>query len=355
MRQAPAMGSDRYSKMKRTVTILTLVLAQLLGLWPAYGAEKPVLAVMEVEDRSGKFNQDQLDGATDILRAALAATHHFLVVDRGRQEEKRQALLARLKRESHDPCYDEQCKIELGRNLAADTLLTCRVTALGKTCAFSCEMVPLDRAVADAGGLDKFDCTEDGFSESLDSVVAQLARQTGGGAETEDKPVLAESVPSDDAPVPVRPMVARSLREQYLLTGAGPDLLEDFIESEMALEGWRRYRKGRISGWNMAWCSFLPGSCLYYVALNGGNTFHFVRGLLYSGIFIIGLTSDSSSGSDAQLSDTTAQRIAFLGNIVDGGISIYARNWALMTEMQEKYPRESVPPPPGVGPAGRGW
>lgn len=341
--------------MMRTLGKVICIVTLLAGVSGAYATEKPVLAVMELEDRSGRFSEEMLGGATDYLRAALVATHRFLVVDRGRQEEKRKALLNQLKRESHDPCYDDQCKVELGRNLAADTLLTCRITALGKTCAFSCELVPLDRAVTEAGGLDRFDCSEDGLAGSLDAVVAQLKGQTGPGDGPDHAPLFVEAVPSDDAPVPVEPAAARSPREEYLRSGFEPNLVGDYLASDMSLDGWRRYRKGHISRWNMAWCSFLPGACLYYVALNGGNTFHFVRGLLYTGGYVAGITTfTAADSSGGQTSGMTLQNLATLAHIVDGGFSIYYRNRSLKAEMQQKYPRQWVPPPPGARPIGPG-
>ena len=340
------------------------VLVLMVRVSAGYGAEKPVLAVMEIEDRSGRFGEEPLASATDYLRAALVATHYFLVVDRGRQEEKRTALLNQLKRESHDPCYDDQCKIELGRNLAADTLLTCRITALGKTCAFSCELVPLDRAVTEAGGLDRFDCSEEGLAGSVDAVVAQVAGQTASGKKDRDQEQLfSATVPPDDAPMPRMPVEARSPREQYLTAGFEPDKVGDFLGSGLSLHGWRQYREGRISGWNMAWCSFLPGACMYCLALNGGSTFQLLRGLLYTGAWVAlaGSTSSSSGDSSPIVGSQedgrpawagTALAMTYIAHIIDGGVSIYVHNRELRTDLEEKYPLHPEPRAPGVGPPG---
>lgn len=307
---------------------------------------------MEIESRADTFSPDMVGNATDYLRASLVSFQRYFVVDKGRQEMKRKALVSSMKRESHDPCYDEQCKIELGRNLAADTLLTCRITTLGKTCAFGCEMVPLDKAVTETGGLARFDCSDDGLATAIDSVVKQMRGPEEAGSRNREKKDPAEGldamVPPDNTPT------SRTLGEQFLYAGFPPGDMGDFLAAEMSVQGWARYRSQRISGWNCAWCWSLPGACMYFVAANGGNAWHFARGVLYTGGFfgsIAWLASSALDGDGASMGLAIATMYGSLfANGIDGGVSIYKHNEELKELVRERYPLEDRSAFRGIGP-----
>jgi hypothetical protein len=333
------------------------IFACMVSLWVlvpalAWADEKPVLAVMEIDDQAKKLSEDDIRNATDYLRAALVSTGNYFVVDRGRQENHRKSIVNKLKRETHDPCYDDTCKVELGRELAADTMLTCRLSSMGKTCIFSCELIPLDRAVSEAGGLEKFDCSMDGFSDAIDGLVASLS----GESRQPDKiePIkapptgyqpLGNTRPDDRVPV-ARPTY--SLRDQYLQSGLPAGDYDDFLVSSLDTDGWRMYKRKRISGWHMAWCWMLPGSCMYTVALNGGNFWHFLRGLAYSGAYLGGYAmainsavdiGDSSSDSSSFGSYMALAAVGIFGNIIDGAFSISSTNRKMKRELKQQYPR----------------
>ena len=92
---------------------------------------------------------------------------------------------------------------------------------------------------------------------------------------------------------------------------------------------------------------------MYFIAFNGGNAFHFIRGLAYTGAYIAGVTTFVNAGSDGtQTSGLTLQNVAIFAHIADGGLSFYYVNSNLWDELQEKYPRHPEPRPPGVGPLG---
>ena len=148
-----------------------------LSLCPSQVAaqDKPIVAVQEIDDDSGSLRSADLASSTDYLRATLIQTGVYSVVDRGRQEAKKDQIVKQMKRESQDPCYDEKCRIELGRALAADTLLSCRVSKLGRTCLLSCEMIPLEKEVSDRAGTAKFACGPDGVVGAVEEVVRELA------------------------------------------------------------------------------------------------------------------------------------------------------------------------------------
>lgn len=137
-------------------------------------ANRTKLAVMEIEDLSGKLDKGVMSRGTDYLRATLNATRAFIVIDKSRQAEALLSVVAREKSESYKDCYDQSCQIPLGQALAADTILRTQITTIAKFCTISSELVDLEKEAAVGGGLVKFDCTEDGLSTAIEQLVPQI-------------------------------------------------------------------------------------------------------------------------------------------------------------------------------------
>jgi len=173
--------------MYRSLHSLTLtILLALVPLSPLVAQERRILAVMDIQDKSGLEAAD-LAAAVDYLRGLLARSGRFEIVDKGRQEAKRKSVISDLQRESGDSCYDDKCRVRLGQELAADTLLLCSVAKLGSRCALTCELIPLEKATADNAGVARFDCGADGLAGAIESVALQLNRRPGGaGVEISD-------------------------------------------------------------------------------------------------------------------------------------------------------------------------
>ena len=90
--------------------------------------KKPRLAVMEIEDETGIFDQKSLSGATEYLRGQLVGSNKFTVVAKDHQERVKEEL----KNEFKGECYDYKCRTALGRNLYADTILINKIYSVGK-------------------------------------------------------------------------------------------------------------------------------------------------------------------------------------------------------------------------------
>lgn len=139
--------------------------------------ERTVLAVMAIEDSSATMEASLLANVQEMLRGKLSATGHFVVIDRGRQEEKLKQLVRAQKKESYRECYDESCQIPLGQALAADSILRTTISCLGTSCMLSCELVELEKEAATIGGTADFDYANVAtLKTALDSVVTQLVQ-----------------------------------------------------------------------------------------------------------------------------------------------------------------------------------
>lgn len=130
------------------------------------------LAVMEIEDKSGKLSKALLENAAEALRSEIGATNKFVLISKDRQ---RQAMIKGEKKESWKECYDQACRIQLGQELTADSILTGIVTLFGGTYTLTVELIDLAKAATVKTAKADFDGTEKGLAEAIKSIVAQIA------------------------------------------------------------------------------------------------------------------------------------------------------------------------------------
>jgi len=140
------------------------------------------LAVMEIEDQSGRLPKKMLETAAEALRTELVASNKFIVISKDRQ---RRTMIKEEKKETWKECYDNQCRIQLGQALAADHILTGIVTYFGKRYTLTVEMIDLAKEATVKGAKAEFDGTEEGLAEAIKSIAAQIAgKKTGGTFQT---------------------------------------------------------------------------------------------------------------------------------------------------------------------------
>ena len=172
------------SHMARWFQSVFMLLGIIVSIPSGLAQDRTILAVMDIQDNSGKLRSSDLSTATDLLRVLLLKADRFEVVDKSRQEEKRRRVIEELRLESGDGCYDEECRVQLGRELAADTALICKIGALGSMCNLTCELIPLEKATADESGVAEFTCGADGLAGGVRAVARQLTGQRGSGPGT---------------------------------------------------------------------------------------------------------------------------------------------------------------------------
>lgn len=133
--------------------------------------DKPKLAVMDIEDKTGKFH-DSIAGATEYLRNAMIRSNKFFVVAESRQRAKMQEL----KEASYQGCYDEKCQIKLGKELAADTILVTTINSLTNNhYEMVSTLIDLEKVVHTKSALVTF-----GEKESLLSALKGISDQISG-------------------------------------------------------------------------------------------------------------------------------------------------------------------------------
>jgi hypothetical protein len=137
-------------------------------------AERPVVAVMDIQDNERVFDKSDNRSATEMLRGQFSASGQFVVIDTSRQEAKLRSLIDQRKRESHNPCVDDACQIPLGRALAADILIRSSISCLGDSCQFAIELIDLAKEAAVGGGTADFDQSPKDLGAAIKAVVRRI-------------------------------------------------------------------------------------------------------------------------------------------------------------------------------------
>ncbi len=146
----------------------------------AAGADRPIVAVFKIEDKSGAFSSKVLESATDYLAAELGKAGVFQVVPPG--DIKR--ALTQKKQESQKECFDQQCQIELGRELAAGKTLSVTISKIGTTCTFSASLYDLKKMATDATSTAKGSCTGESLLKSVEQMATEIRAWSSGGRGT---------------------------------------------------------------------------------------------------------------------------------------------------------------------------
>ena len=152
---------------------------QVLGTkaWaPEQAGEKPILAVMEIVDRSGALDESDLASADDILRGLVAAAGRFVVVDKGRQDEQTRELLSRIRKETYKTCYSRNCQIPLGQSLAADSILISTISCIADECFLNVQLVDLAKEATVWGTNAQFVKGGAGLLSAIKRVGSALGR-----------------------------------------------------------------------------------------------------------------------------------------------------------------------------------
>ncbi len=143
--------------------------------------KKTILAVMEIEDRTGTLSEQMLEAGTELLRANLGSSNEFIVIDKSRQAKALENIVKQARKASYEMCYDVNCQIPLGQALSADTILRSTINELGGVYSLSVEMVDLAKEATVKAGNADFDGTAAGLRTAVQSCVTQL---TGKSAVT---------------------------------------------------------------------------------------------------------------------------------------------------------------------------
>jgi hypothetical protein len=155
--------------------------------------ERPILAVFDLEAKGVALDAETLERLSDYLTVVLVESSAFKVVPREQLTERLRAQ----KKTSYRSCYDQQCQIEIGRELAASKSLATRVVRLGTSCTVVSSLYDLKTATAETAARARGPCDEEAIAAMLIPVVARIsgkdatafAASDGSGAAGEEAAV----------------------------------------------------------------------------------------------------------------------------------------------------------------------
>jgi hypothetical protein len=136
---------------------------------PPVRPARPIVAVLDVEDSTGRASSRAIEQLTDYLATRLAESGYQVVPrDRVRSE------LMRSKAEGYRPCFDESCQIELGKAVAAEKSLATKLLGLGEACTLTSTLYDLRLEVAERAALARTDCDSRALVGGIDRLVSEL-------------------------------------------------------------------------------------------------------------------------------------------------------------------------------------
>jgi hypothetical protein len=166
---SPALASDMRGRA-RFVSIL--VLSFTLAL-PAAARTRPIVAVFAIQDKTGQLSAITCQLLTEYLSVKIAEGGVFQVIPSRTLKDR----LTQLKKESLKDCYDEQCQIDLGKELAASKSLSTSIVRMGSRCGVLGTLYDLKRAASEASASQRSECTQDDLVQALEKVASSLREQ----------------------------------------------------------------------------------------------------------------------------------------------------------------------------------
>jgi hypothetical protein len=208
-----------------------LLVAVVLMTSLASAAERPIVAVFDMEDRGSGLDKQVLVNLTDYL-ASLLAEGGYQVVPRDQIRER----LKEQKTESYKECYDQSCQIELGRELAAQNSLDISILKIGNKCQMTANLYDLKKATTVLAANADAECNEESLLAALKTIGEKLCRPLKEVSETAepDDEAKRDAERARKKKGLVRPL---SLESMTLVTTLAIDQSIFFGDVEWPLEG----------------------------------------------------------------------------------------------------------------------
>lgn len=131
-----------------------------------------IVAVFDIQDASKKHKKDALQQLTNYLGTLLTQSGAYKVIP---QDQLRQNLLDE-KKGSYKECFDERCRIELGKALSAEKTLATTLIQVGSKCAVTSNLFDLKTETTEKGASVETGCSPDELLSAMKSIAGQLSK-----------------------------------------------------------------------------------------------------------------------------------------------------------------------------------
>ncbi len=128
----------------------------------------PVVAVFVTQEALHQIKREQV---SDYLAVRLTSECGYRVIPQ--DQIKKQLLKEKTKTYRH--CYDQRCRIELGKAVAAEKILAVRIFKTGEQCVITASLYDLHTETTERAATTRVQCTQPALMNALDDVARQLS------------------------------------------------------------------------------------------------------------------------------------------------------------------------------------
>jgi TolB-like protein len=201
---------------------VALLLGACLAEAPAVHATQPIITVMDFT--GSDVSQSELALFSDFITSHIVQTAQYTVVDR----MQRQALLEEIEFSNSD-CADERCQLEIGRILAADSIIVGSLGRFGGRFILNIKLIDVETG-GTANATSRTYVSLDELLEDSQSLTLQLLR-IGTQVSATEEPGSAEKPPptADTGPALIKEVPIRTIKvngEYTDWTGVEPAFID---------------------------------------------------------------------------------------------------------------------------------
>jgi hypothetical protein len=270
-----ARGPD----MRRGLSAVGLLVFILIPSMGSAG-ERPIVAVFDMEDRTATFDDEVLDNLTEYLTVKLAEGG-YQVIPRDQVRER----LVLEKQGTYRECFDKSCQIEMGRELAAQKVLSVRILKVAGRCQLAATLFDLKKAATEDAASAEGSCDEESMGKAVLTVSKKLSAKVA--SEIPDKP------PQEPPPEPAKIEVTEEPTSPYsrwghitFWTGLGAAAFGT-VTGILAYNAGEDFKTGDRSAYDR---SVILAGCMYTGLAAGGT-------LIVTGIVLWALEPDQDESA----------------------------------------------------------
>jgi len=136
------------------------------------GGPPAIVAVLDIQDAAGRLGAETRQQLSRYIAAAVSRASAFRVIP-PRQLRQR---LSDEKKKSFQNCYDDACRIELGKALSAQKVLATDLLRMGDRCVLTASLYELKTETVEKSALVETDCSDKSLMDGVKDMTDQLGR-----------------------------------------------------------------------------------------------------------------------------------------------------------------------------------
>ncbi len=186
--------------MRNAVVLSSLLIGACTLGYPnlAKAQEGQALAIFPIEDRGPVLKEKTREVLSDYFAGLMASMGYSLV-----PRDELKAQLSKQKKASYEACYDQSCQIEVGKEVAASSVVATRVAQVGSQCILTSYLFELRTSATRAAATARSECSEDAMITAMESLAQQLTgRRVSATARAEAKRPPPPRPPERTDPAP---------------------------------------------------------------------------------------------------------------------------------------------------------